>query len=376
MILPPVGPCLPCGGDSGAVNPAPCPTGVVPGPQGDPGSAGSDGVGYNSFTVNTVEFVVPAVNDQVTIVVVYTNWIAVGQIVFIQSAGYYQVAAIDSITDVVITNLGYADNAIPTTTIAPYQPVVPSGIAGQTGDTGGGVTSVALSAPAIFTVTGSPITSSGTLSFSFAAGQAQNRVLASPDGMAGAISLRALVVGDIPSLPASQINSGELAIINGGTGQATAQTGFNALAPTTTLGDLIVRNGTDNVRQAVGADGTVLTADSSAATGVSWQNAASVVTNPTIQVTVATYSMLASDLIIGVNRAGAVAITLLPTPSNGRLVIIKDQSGAGATNIITVLASGGDSIQGSPTKVINTNSGYLSLYYSSVDATWYVIGSA
>ena len=62
-----------------------------------------------------------------------------------------------------------------------------------------------------------------------------------------------------------------LSIANGGTGQTGQTAAFDALAPTTTKGDLIAHNGTDNVRQAVGTDGYVLTADSGAATGVSWQ---------------------------------------------------------------------------------------------------------
>ena len=61
------------------------------------------------------------------------------------------------------------------------------------------VTSVALSAPAEFSVSGSPVTSSGTLTFTKAS-QSANRVWASPDGSAGAPTFRALVAADIPSL--------------------------------------------------------------------------------------------------------------------------------------------------------------------------------
>ena len=64
--------------------------------------------------------------------------------------------------------------------------------------------------------------------------------------------------------------TGVVAIANGGTGQTTATAGFDALAPTTTKGDLIVSDGTDNVRQAGGTDTYVLTADSTTATGVKW----------------------------------------------------------------------------------------------------------
>lgn len=64
--------------------------------------------------------------------------------------------------------------------------------------------------------------------------------------------------------------TGTVAIANGGTGQTTKIAAFDALSPTTTKGDLIVSDGTDNVRQAVGANNYVLTADSTQATGIKW----------------------------------------------------------------------------------------------------------
>lgn len=61
--------------------------------------------------------------------------------------------------------------------------------------------------------------------------------------------------------------TGTLPIANGGTGQ-TAQTGaFDALAPSTTKGDLIIHNGTDNIRFPVCSDGDILEADSGEAAG-------------------------------------------------------------------------------------------------------------
>jgi hypothetical protein len=64
--------------------------------------------------------------------------------------------------------------------------------------------------------------------------------------------------------------TGTVAIANGGTGQTSQTAAFDALSPTTTKGDLIVSNGTDNVRLAVGTDAYVLTADSTQASGVKW----------------------------------------------------------------------------------------------------------
>jgi len=64
--------------------------------------------------------------------------------------------------------------------------------------------------------------------------------------------------------------TGTLPIANGGTGQTTQTAAFDALAPTTTKGDLIVNDGSDNVRLAVGTNSYVLTADSAQASGVKW----------------------------------------------------------------------------------------------------------
>ena len=64
--------------------------------------------------------------------------------------------------------------------------------------------------------------------------------------------------------------TGTLPLANGGTGATTAIAAFDALAPTTTKGDLVVNDGSDNVRLAVGADNYVLTADSTQASGVKW----------------------------------------------------------------------------------------------------------
>lgn len=69
----------------------------------------------------------------------------------------------------------------------------------------GTVTSVALSLPNLFSVSGSPVTSSGTLSASLAT-QTANYILAGPTtGSAAAPTFRALVAGDIPDLSSSYL---------------------------------------------------------------------------------------------------------------------------------------------------------------------------
>jgi len=64
--------------------------------------------------------------------------------------------------------------------------------------------------------------------------------------------------------------TGTLPIANGGTGQTSQTAAFDALSPTTTKGDLIVSDGTDNIRLPVGTDNYVLTADSAQASGIKW----------------------------------------------------------------------------------------------------------
>ena len=77
----------------------------------------------------------------------------------------------------------------------------PQGPPGKDGGGAGTVTSVALTTPADLTVSGSPVTSAGTLAITRNA-QAANLVMAGPSSGANAVpTYRALVASDIPSLP-------------------------------------------------------------------------------------------------------------------------------------------------------------------------------
>ena len=118
----------------------------------------------------------------------------------------------------------------------------------------GTVTSVGLVAPAMFTVTGSPVTTSGNLTLSYSG----------------------------TALP----------VANGGTGQTTASAAFNALSPVTTTGDLIIGNGTNSAtRLAIGANTYVLTSNGTTA---SW-TAPSSFTFPTAGIVYSTGSAWATS---------------------------------------------------------------------------------
>lgn len=65
----------------------------------------------------------------------------------------------------------------------------------------GTVSSVALTAPSnVFNVTGTPITSAGTLAIAFRTDIAANQFLASPNGSAGALAPRTIAAADLPDL--------------------------------------------------------------------------------------------------------------------------------------------------------------------------------
>jgi trimeric autotransporter adhesin len=115
--------------------------------------------------------------------------------------------------------------------------------------------------------------------------------------------------------------TGTLPIANGGTGQTTAVAAFDALSPTTTKGDLIVSDGTDNVRLPVGTNNFVLTADSTQATGVKWAAASgsgATISNDTTTATnvYPTFAAATSGALSTIYTSNA---KLLYKPSTGEL---------------------------------------------------------
>ena len=105
----------------------------------------------------------------------------------------------------------------------------------DTGAGSGTVTSVALTAPSIFFVLGTPITTSGTLQLGLV-NQFANTFWAGPIGGAEDVpTFRSLVSDDIPNLDMSKITTGSLGVDRGGTG-ASSLTGIligNGISPIT-----------------------------------------------------------------------------------------------------------------------------------------------
>ena len=112
----------------------------VPGPQGtagDDGAAGSDG--QDAFTLTTASFIMPAQGDSVVVAATNTDWINVGQMVFVLVAGYMKVAAIASATSVELINMRddaneyYPDNIDESTVVASGTKITAAGLQGPTG---------------------------------------------------------------------------------------------------------------------------------------------------------------------------------------------------------------------------------------------------
>lgn len=121
--------------------------------------------------------------------------------------------------------------------------IVDNGSPCGSGGGSGTVTSVALTLPGIFSVSGSPVTTTGTLAATLAT-QTANLIFAGPSsGGAATPTFRAMAVADMPSgYPYGSLSGAPslpISVANGGTGATTATLGFNALSPMTTLGDTI-----------------------------------------------------------------------------------------------------------------------------------------
>lgn len=98
--------------------------------------------GKNIWTLTTAQFTQPIVGGTVTISVSSTLQLSnqgfgIGQVVFIEGGGYYEVTAIPSLTTITVENLGYTGNAAPAVIVATGKKVSPGGLVGPSGSSGG-----------------------------------------------------------------------------------------------------------------------------------------------------------------------------------------------------------------------------------------------
>lgn len=142
------------------------------------------------------------------------------------------------------------------------------------GGGGGSVTSVGLSLPSLFSVTGSPVTSTGTLTGSLVA-QLANRVFAGPStGGDAAPTFRALVAADIPNLAATYLTTSAASStylpLTGGTisSNLVVQGNLTVSGTTTTLNSTTIAIADKNIELAKVASPTDVTADGAGITVV------------------------------------------------------------------------------------------------------------
>ena len=148
---------------------------------------------------------------------------------------------------------------------------------------------------------------------------------------------------------------GTVAIAAGGTGQADKTSAFDALAPTTTKGDLIVNTGSDNVRLPVGTDTQVLIADSTQPYGVKWG------------------AVAGAGTVTSVGISAPAMFTVSGSPVTGAGTLTLSYSGTALP-----ITSGGTGLTalGTAGQVLRVNSGGTALEYGAAVGVGDVVGPA
>ena len=247
----------------------------------------------------------------------------------------------------------------------------------------GSVTSVGLALPSIMSVSGSPVTTSGTLTGTLTT-QAINTLFAGPSsGAAAAPTFRALTTADIPALsyvtsvaatvPAFLSVSGSpitssgtlaisysgtaLPIANGGTGQTTASAAFNALSPVTSTGDLILGNGVNSAtRLPIGLNNYVLTSNGTTAAWAAASGSGATISNDTATAT-NLYPLFANATSGAVSTIYTGDAKYLYKPSTGELTATAHVSSNGiqinANTVATsyTIATGNNGLSAGPVSV-------------------------
>lgn len=129
-LVSPANCCSPC---------ADTPTTQIPGPSGAAGANGTNGTdGQNSFTELSDPFIVPDAATPDIAKVVNSDWAVVGQIVFLEGAGYFSVVSVPDSTHIELDNTDYAGNSADGTVIPVGSLIGPGGLRGVAGAAGAG----------------------------------------------------------------------------------------------------------------------------------------------------------------------------------------------------------------------------------------------
>lgn len=239
-----------------------------------------------------------------------------------------------------------------------------------TGGGSGTVTSVALSVPSWLTVSGSPITNAGTLSITATTGQSANQFLATPNGSTGALSLRSIVAADIPTL--NQNTTGSAASLT--TARNINGVAFNGTA------DITITVAASTLTGLGSGVSSLLTSASSGTGGLAG------LTSPTFNT-----SIITPKIVGGTSTTQSLTFQTTSGNATTGADFLFNGGNNGATNLMTIAASGLVTISGSLTagNIVGTNtlircptSGYYdwgssrSRMYSDTDGTIRLTSSA